>query len=291
MEQACANDNIGYDQSNRLSCWVQAEANKWDLSKITTKCECDCTSLMAVCIKAAGIDIDKAMTDVAIVLKTNKFVALTNPQYLTSGDYLKRGDLLESKDHVAICLTNGPKANVPVPPEPKKEEFKVIGKAVAKDYMNIRSGATTSASIYGTISPKTTVQVIEVLSSGWYKIVWEKASVGYAYTCNIDNVYYTYYPDDANPEQPTKIQEKVTATAYAQSFSASKAGTYVAIDDLNLRNGPSTDYKILVTMPKGQVVNNYGYYTSARGIWLYIQFTYKGTLYTGFAASNYLKKK
>lgn len=293
MEQACANDNIGYDQSNRLSCWVQAKANDWDLSKITTKCECDCTSLMAVCLWAAGIEVNKSMTDPSVVMPTNKFVLLTDSKYLKSGDYLKRGDLMDSRDHVAICLTNGAKSgSAPTPVDPaEKEDLKVIGKAVAKDYMNIRSADNTSATIYGTISPKTTLEVVEILDSGWYKVVWAKSPTGYAYTSNEDDEYYTYYSNEDNPDEPTKIQEKVTATKYAQSFNVAMAGTYVATDDLNLRNGPSTNDKVLVTMPKGQVVNNYGYYTAASGLWLYIQFTYNGTVYTGFASNSYLKKK
>lgn len=296
MEQACANDNIGYDQGNRLSCWTQAQMNNWDLSKITTKCECDCTSLMAVCLWVAGFEVNKSMTDPDVVLPTNKFELLTDRKYLQNGDYLKRGDLMDSRNHVAICLTNGSKAggsSTPVTPTPSqpKEELKVIGTAVARDYMNIRSVPNTNGTIYGTISPKTTVEVVEILASGWYKIIWKKAAEGYAYTSNEDDEYYTYTANEDKVAPPTPIQEEVKATKYASKFSAAKAGTYVATDDLNLRNGPSTNDKILVTMPAGQVVKNYGYYSIGQGIWLYIQFTYNGIIYTGFASDSYLKKK
>ena len=52
--QAVANMAIGYDQGERNTILPLAEAAGWDLSKITAKCECDCTSLASVCAIAAG---------------------------------------------------------------------------------------------------------------------------------------------------------------------------------------------------------------------------------------------
>ena len=68
MEQACANDKIGYDQYQRTTLYAQAKANNWDLSKITTACECDCSSLVAVCVNAAGISVSKDLKE-----KFNKY--------------------------------------------------------------------------------------------------------------------------------------------------------------------------------------------------------------------------
>ena len=48
MEQAAKNENIGYDQNQRESLYNEAEKVGFDLSKITTPCECDCSSLIAV---------------------------------------------------------------------------------------------------------------------------------------------------------------------------------------------------------------------------------------------------
>ena len=59
MEAACANNNIGYDQNQRTTLFVQAQAKKWDISKITTKCETDCSALVAVCVNAAGVSVSK----------------------------------------------------------------------------------------------------------------------------------------------------------------------------------------------------------------------------------------
>ncbi len=86
---------------------------------------------------------------------------------------------------------------------------------------------------------------------------------------------------------------KNTATDSAASFLKSLAGTYTvtANSGLNVRNGAGTGKSIMVTLPKGTSVKNYGYYTASGGVkWLYIQVTYNSVTYTGFASSAYLKK-
>lgn len=82
------------------------------------------------------------------------------------------------------------------------------------------------------------------------------------------------------------------ATDSAKSFLKSLAGTYkVTASSLNVRNGAGIAKKVMVSIPKGIAVKCYGYYTSLLGVkWLYIQFTYKGVTYTGFASSKHLAK-
>lgn len=82
------------------------------------------------------------------------------------------------------------------------------------------------------------------------------------------------------------------ATDGAKSFLKSLAGTYrVTASSLNIRNGAGIAKKVMVSIPRGTAVKCYGYYTSLLGVkWLYVQFTYKGKAYTGFASSKYLAK-
>ena len=92
----------------------------------------------------------------------------------------------------------------------------------------------------------------------------------------------------------------VTATEAAQSKLSSLAGTYsvTASSGLKLRNGAGTtknkygsDKSLLVVMPKGTKVKNYGYYTTVSGVkWLYVQVTINNVKYTGFASGSYLSK-
>lgn len=97
---------------------------------------------------------------------------------------------------------------------------------------------------------------------------------------------------DAEPVKPAATKE-VMATDSARYFLASLAGTYkvTANSGLNVRHGAGITKKKMVAIPKGTAVKNYGFYSKSLGVkWLYIQFTYKGVKYTGFASSNYLKK-
>lgn len=110
MEQACTNNKIGYDQSQRTTLYTQAKMVGWNLSKITTKCECDCSSLIAVCVNAAGINISKDIytgNEKAALVETGKFTVYITSEYTRSDNYLKRGDILLGDGHTAIVLSNG----------------------------------------------------------------------------------------------------------------------------------------------------------------------------------------
>ena len=110
MEQACANDNIGYDQNQRTTLYAQAKAVNWDLSKIAVACECDCSSLVAVCVNAAGIPVSKDIytgNEQSALNATGKFDMYTDAQYINSDTNLKRGDILLGAGHTAIVLSNG----------------------------------------------------------------------------------------------------------------------------------------------------------------------------------------
>jgi hypothetical protein len=78
----------------------------------------------------------------------------------------------------------------------------------------------------------------------------------------------------------------------AKSFSKALAGIYkVTAANLNVRCGAGTLKKVIITIPKGIEVTCYGYYTKVLNTpWLYVQFTYTGKNYTGFASAKYLIK-
>ena len=95
-------------------------------------------------------------------------------------------------------------------------------------------------------------------------------------------------PETVNPEPVTSVK----ATGIAKSFNKSVSGKYtVTATSLNVRDTAGVGSKVLITIPKGTEVQNYGYYTVVDGVkWLYVQFTYKRVTYTGFCSSTYLKK-
>ena len=228
MEQACANDKIGYDQSQRTTLYTYAKAANWDISKVTAACECDCSSLVAVCVNAAGIKVSKDVytgNELSALNATGAFTVLKDSKYTDSSANLLRGDILLGTGHTAIVLSNG-------------------------------SSAVSSS---GTTKPTTTTTTTATTTR---TNATEKPWVG-----------------------PVK----------------SLSGTYVVtgVSLLNVRNGAGTtpnkygkDKTILVSIPNGTKVQNYGYYTDVDGTkWLYVQFTFKGIVYTGFASYKHLVKK
>lgn len=92
----------------------------------------------------------------------------------------------------------------------------------------------------------------------------------------------------------TTAATKKKATEAAKSFDKTLAGSYTvnAAKGLHVRNGAGTRKTSLAVLPNGTKVKNYGYYTLTDGVkWLYVQVTYKGTAYTGFMSSQYLRKQ
>lgn len=53
MIDIAKNDNVGYDQNGRNSLLTQAKKVNFDFAKITTKCECDCSSMVTVALLGA----------------------------------------------------------------------------------------------------------------------------------------------------------------------------------------------------------------------------------------------
>ena len=117
-EAGCANACIGYDQNQRNTLRTQAQAVGFDLSKIATPCECDCSSFMSVCAEAAGVSVPYNGTNAPTTLtmktaftSTGAFEALTDAKYLTGTAYLKRGDILvKPGSHTVMALDNGTSA-------------------------------------------------------------------------------------------------------------------------------------------------------------------------------------
>lgn len=95
------------------------------------------------------------------------------------------------------------------------------------------------------------------------------------------------------PPKEESYVKMVKATGTANFRDAGYSNTYkVTASSLNVRFGAGTDAQIMVAIPKGTIVKCYGYYSkdSKGKDWLYVQFGYQGTQYTGFAHSAYLAK-
>lgn len=111
MEQACENENVGYDQYERNALWRLAKEVGFDISKVSEPCETDCSALVRVCCAYAGITTgDFTTADApAALLRTGAFVEMKGDRYQDGELYLGRGDVLvtRTKGHAAVVLTNG----------------------------------------------------------------------------------------------------------------------------------------------------------------------------------------
>ena len=113
-EKGCANDAIGYSQSTRNTLRQEAIKVNFDLSKVNL-CNCDCSSFMSVCAESANIPIPynygnapTTSTMRTAFMSTGEFDLLTDSIYLTSPNFLKRGDILVKEgSHTVMVLDNG----------------------------------------------------------------------------------------------------------------------------------------------------------------------------------------
>ncbi len=126
MEKAVNNNAIGYDQDQRTTLYTQAQKVGFDFSKITAKCECDCSSLVAACIIAAGISVSKDIATgnmVAAIVATGNFDRFTSTDYTRSDKKLRRGDIVQRTGHTFVVLENGSDYVAPAPaPKPQPDK-------------------------------------------------------------------------------------------------------------------------------------------------------------------------
>ena len=133
-EVGCKNENIGYNQGDRTSLYTAAKAVGFDLAKVKTKCNTDCSAFVAVCSNAAGITVSKDIYTgnmVSALMATGAYTKLTESKYLTSSDYLQTGDILVKDGHTAIVLGNG--AKVP------KQPYIKAGTAMFRTYATAKA--------------------------------------------------------------------------------------------------------------------------------------------------------
>lgn len=114
MERACANDNIGYDQSTRNTLYNNVKPYGFDPACTTKKVNTDCSALSRVCVNFAGITVGDYITssEAATLMATGAFEKFIDDAHCKSSDRLLRGDILvtKTKGHTVIVLSDGAKA-------------------------------------------------------------------------------------------------------------------------------------------------------------------------------------
>lgn len=114
MVAACANNNIGYDQSNRNGLYNSVKSKGFNPANCTVATETDCSALVRVCCCYAGVIVGDFNTssELNTLKATGKFDVYTDSKYTASSDYLLAGDILvtRTKGHTVVVINNGPKS-------------------------------------------------------------------------------------------------------------------------------------------------------------------------------------
>ena len=144
MVEACLNNNIGYDQSERYGV-INCLKKYGRIAKINEPTEADCSSLVRACCIQAGIQVGDFNTssEVAVLERTGAFqkaVIVTNDTKLCVGDIL----VTRSKGHTVIVTEGYPREEKPVvrpteKPKPNKAGRKSL-EDVAREVINGKWG-------------------------------------------------------------------------------------------------------------------------------------------------------
>ena len=164
--------------------------------------------------------------------------------------------------------TQSAAAPTPAPPD-TSASADPIGTARTTAVLNIRTGPSTGYRSLGLLDNGETVTVLENCGNGWYAVRTSSNTFGY---CSGDYLRVTLGTSPAPQPEPTpQPSEPDTATRWNGRTTAF----------VNLRSGPSTGYRIYLTVPLGDAItildrSNTGWYRVQYGS------------YTGYMSSDYI---
>lgn len=179
MRAACANPFIGYDQTDRRTLYDVSKPLDFDCARVKTPCECDCSSLVQVCVLYAGVKVGSFNTasEAKVLLKTGAFEELTGKEYTESPDFLRAGDILvtKTKGHTCVVLNDGPKAEPLPDPEPEPEPEPEPSNAfvlVKGGSVRVRDKDGVYGRCIGIVHRGEEYPYLGTTPSGWYMIDW-----------------------------------------------------------------------------------------------------------------------
>ena len=129
VEAACNNENVGYSWDDRNTLYQQARAVGMDISKIKTRCNCDCSSLQncaAVASGAPGVGYGEngwVTTNMLQFLLAAGYVIVNDPYTVRNEEFAVRGAIYVSDGHTVCALDDGAKARLTLVQAGIKEEI------------------------------------------------------------------------------------------------------------------------------------------------------------------------
>lgn len=225
IEQACANDNIGYNwygTNDRNSLNTLAKKVNYDLSEVEL-CNCDCSSLQnvaAVASGAAGVTYGSngwTTATMKAALQAAGYKIITDSTYLTSAEHCVRGAIYVNTSKHTVCgLSNGSKAN----------------QTLSKAGISALGGVSASGETTYTVVKGDTLAAIAIKYGTTYKKLAEYNGIA--------------DPNKITVGQKIKIPASTsngTAGTAAQSYVIGK--TYMLlVDELRVRTGAGTNYVV-----------------------------------------------
>lgn len=173
MKNACTNNNIGYDQSNRAA--VNMVKKYGSTKAIVEKTETDCSNLVRACIlEATGKDVGDFNTssEADVLEKSGLFETRKS---ITSSDEVSNGDILvtKTKGHTVIVVDGRPRVNEASTGKAPNKSVRWNGKVTAVS-LNVRSGAGVENKSIKIIKKGTVVGVCDEVKANngtiWYYI-------------------------------------------------------------------------------------------------------------------------
>lgn len=219
MEAACANNKIGYGQGDRNTANTEAKKVGYDLSKIKTACNTDCSALQNLCAVAAGTPKATYASNgwttrtMRSKLKAAGYKIIEDATILKSASYCVRGAIYVAEgDHTVCGLDNGSKATATLAKaglatQPSSTIVTASGKVVATDSakhkdssiagsyvvtasaLHIRHGAGTNKKSMTTLPQGTTVRCYGYYTQAtsgtkWLYVQVKKGGITYTGFCS-----------------------------------------------------------------------------------------------------------
>lgn len=271
--EGALNNNIGYDQNQRMTYWTQLQKVGYRPSKITVACEEDCSAGVIANTKAAGYLLNIAALknlsstytgNMRSGFKAAGFQVLTDSKYLTGPDYLVPGDiLLYDGHHTATNLGIGAKSGYKPINAPASNETTTSTKTI-QNMLNAAGWSVSASNNYDAA----TIKAVQEFQ-GLYKLP-VTGSVNTA-TLNVLKAVYSIVQNgfDANYYSNTyadlkkafgtdkkkllnhyyEYGQKENRSYKAPAATSTKKGVVTA-GLLNIRKGPGSSYANLDNYPR-----------------------------------------
>ena len=170
-----------------------------------------------------------------------------------------------SGDYLRVTLGTSPAPQPEPTPQPSEPDTETHWNGRTTAFVNLRSGPSTGYRIYLTVPLGDAITILDRSNSGWYRVQYGSYT-GYMSSDYIDvlgAVEETPTTPSSEPDADTRWNGRTTAF-------------------VNLRSGPSTGYRIYLTVPLGDAItildrSNSGWYRVQYGS------------YTGYMSSDYIQ--